>query len=67
MGSIILTGDSEVMDQEITDGQFFVNVYCDGTYGVESIYGGELRGTGEEWILVFQALVPRLRSERGSR
>ncbi len=54
----------ELIDQEKTQGQFFVNIYEDGSFGVESINGEELRGTAEDWIMAFQALVPRLRTER---
>ena len=49
------------MDQVTTNGKFFINIYGDGSFGVEDINGGELRGTGEEWVMAFQALVPRLR------
>lgn len=49
------------MDQVTTNGKFFINIYGDGSFGVEDINGGELRGTGEEWVMAFQELVPRLR------
>ena len=53
--------NEEMIDQETTNGQFFLNIYGDGSFGIESINGGELRGTSEEWVMIFQALVPRLR------
>lgn len=57
-----MTNNSKVIDQETTNGQFFVNVYSDGTFGAESINGEEIRGTPEDFMFLFQALVPRLRS-----
>lgn len=53
----------EVINQETTNGSLFVNFYEDGTFEVESINGGSVRGTGEEWIFIFQILVPRLRTK----
>lgn len=56
--------NEEVIDQITTDGQFFVNRYSDGSLGVESINGGELRGSSEDWIFCFQVVANLLRNTR---
>lgn len=52
----------DLVDQVTTNGKFFINIYSDGSFGIEDINGGEIKGTGEDWIMAFQELVPRLRT-----
>jgi len=47
-----------------TDGCFQVNIYEDGTLGIENYNGEETRGTEEDFVFLIRELMPLLRNPR---
>jgi hypothetical protein len=47
-----------------TDGCFQVNIYEDGTLGIENYNGEETRGTEEDLVFLIRVLMPLLRKPR---
>jgi hypothetical protein len=58
----MLKRNREIVDQRMTDGQLFINEYSDGMIMVESVNGGMVEGSREDWIFCFQEMMNILRS-----
>ena len=54
--------NEEVVNQRTTNGQLFINEYSDGMIMVESVNGGMVEGSREDWIFCFQEMMNILRS-----
>jgi len=63
----MLERNEEVVKQVKTNGQFFVNVFSDGSIGVESINGGGIRGSQEDFIELFPEVMGVIRATRKQR
>lgn len=65
MVSILKQEKKELINQQTTQGQLFINEYSDGSIEVENINGGSVMGSREDWIFCFQEMMNVLRT--GSR
>jgi len=59
--------EKEIIDQETTDGSLFLNIYNDGSFEVESINGGRVSASADDWLLVIRPLMGRLRATKEMR
>lgn len=62
MGDTMSRKNEEVVNQRTTNGQLFINEYSDGMIMVESVNGGMVEGSREDWIFCFQEMMNILRS-----
>lgn len=59
--------EKEIIDQETTDGSLFLNIYNDGSFEIESINGGRVSGTANDWLFVIRPLMGYLRATKQMR
>lgn len=59
--------EKEIIDQETTDGSLFLNIYNDDSFEVESINGGRVSASADDWLLVIRPLMSRLRATKEMR